>query len=132
MDDLVQWLYKQLDEDEAIARAASDGPWRSYRGPDKPWLSKGDLIHPVYTWDNAVGTPVIMTAFWADSRHIAEWNPQQMLREADAKRQILALHAKGASDLFCAHCEQEPPCPTLRLLALPYADRPGYSEEWRP
>lgn len=24
------------------------------------------------------------------------------------------------------------PCPTLRLEALPYADRPGYREEWRP
>jgi hypothetical protein len=24
------------------------------------------------------------------------------------------------------------PCPTLRLLALPYADRPGYRDEWRP
>jgi hypothetical protein len=24
------------------------------------------------------------------------------------------------------------PCLTLRLLALPYADRPGYREEWRP
>jgi len=24
------------------------------------------------------------------------------------------------------------PCTTLRLLALPYADRPGYRDEWRP
>jgi hypothetical protein len=24
------------------------------------------------------------------------------------------------------------PCPTLRLLALPYGDRPGYRDEWRP
>ncbi|WP_373305012.1 DUF6221 family protein [Streptomyces bluensis] len=24
------------------------------------------------------------------------------------------------------------PCPTLRLLALPYADRDGYQESWRP
>lgn len=23
-------------------------------------------------------------------------------------------------------------CPTARLLAVPYADRPGYREEWRP
>lgn len=24
------------------------------------------------------------------------------------------------------------PCKTLRLLALPYADRPGYLQEWQP
>jgi hypothetical protein len=24
------------------------------------------------------------------------------------------------------------PCPTVRLLAQPYADRPGYRDEWRP
>jgi hypothetical protein len=24
------------------------------------------------------------------------------------------------------------PCMTLRLIALPYTDRPGYREEWRP
>jgi hypothetical protein len=23
------------------------------------------------------------------------------------------------------------PCATLRLLALPYADRPGYRKEWK-
>lgn len=24
------------------------------------------------------------------------------------------------------------PCPTLRMLALPYADHPDYRQEWRP
>jgi hypothetical protein len=28
--------------------------------------------------------------------------------------------------------EPSPPSKTLKLLALPYADRPGYREEWRP
>jgi hypothetical protein len=36
----------------------------------------------------------------------------------------------------CATCDdwygggQDWPCPTLRLLALPYADHPGYEPEW--
>lgn len=31
------------------------------------------------------------------------------------------------------HADPTPaPCSTLRLLALPYSDRPGYREEWRP
>lgn len=28
--------------------------------------------------------------------------------------------------------DEQPPCPTLRSLALPYADREGYRQEWRP
>lgn len=24
------------------------------------------------------------------------------------------------------------PCATIRLVALPFSDRPGYREEWRP
>lgn len=124
MDDLVQWLGKQLDEDEQIARAASDGPWMSYSGPEKQWQSKDELIHPVRTWDHKLGNPVIMTVFWSDSRHISEHDPARVLREIDAKRRILAtLRAEGGDRMFAD---------IFRLLALPYADRPGYLESWRP
>ncbi|MEV0441836.1 DUF6221 family protein [Streptomyces spectabilis] len=165
MDDLVQWLRAQLDEDERIARAASDGPWRSYTGPEKTWLTKDDLMHPVATWHHMTGAPVIMTAMWADSNHIAEWNPARVLCEIDAKRQALgatnadcpegcqvehafsgscALRSRGPAweedgrrwvrDERGARTEAPPVFPAwaVRLLALPYADRPGYREEWRP
>ncbi|MFE2039700.1 DUF6221 family protein [Streptomyces sp. NPDC059477] len=95
----------------------------------------------------------------ADCRHIAAHDPARALREIDAKRQILALHiqedtgAEGCIEyldqygwqswmplarLKCAICGlAEPdgkgiPCTTLRVLALPYADRDGYRYEWRP
>lgn len=94
--------------------------------------------------------------------HVARWNPARVLAECEAKRRIVELHVIGGSlrgpetDNKFYTCElcgpndwplhkvdgrwvdvPEPggdfwPCETLRLLALPYADRPGYREEWRP
>jgi len=88
--------------------------------------------------------------------HLVRWSPRRVLDECEVKRKILALHCPtepaypgdeltypNAANL-CQHCgpgdnwqaEQEPfaalPCQHLRLLALPYADRDGYREEWRP
>jgi hypothetical protein len=47
--------------------------------------------------------------------------PARVLAECDAKRRIIALGEKDSdwSDV-------------LALLALPYADAPGWREEWRP
>lgn len=59
----------------------------------------------------------------------AEWVSgvaDRVLAECEAKRRIVE------------HCEPDPLTKSpgdeyvLRLLALPYADRPGYREEWRP
>jgi hypothetical protein len=107
MDDLAGWLLERIAEDERIANAAGDDP--------------------------------------VDSEHQANWTPARVLAECDAKRQIIELHgAVDANDPdSCRECSDsgwagavdghspvDRPCPTLRLLALPYADRPGYREEW--
>ena len=74
--------------------------------------------------------------------------PTRVLREVEAKRRILDEHA----DLDCASIELDSwsrsftacrrcrdvlsdkrvvaPCPTLRLLALPYDEHPDYQAEW--
>jgi hypothetical protein len=64
-----------------------------------------------------------------------------VLAEIDAKRRIIDLHdsdgahtcaavddAWGQVDTYVRNC------PTLRLMAVPYAKagREGYREEWRP
>ena len=79
-------------------------------------------------------------------------NPARVLAECEAKRRIVDLHVGSANDPFytghgrlvdtcdvCVNfhadmdCSNEPwPCPTLRLLALPYADHPEFRSEWRP
>lgn len=68
--------------------------------------------------------------------------PRQHLLDIEAKRRIVALHGDGHDDGH--ECPSEPEggsiatgyydadCPTLRALALSYADHPDYRNEWRP
>jgi hypothetical protein len=67
--------------------------------------------------------------------------PERMAVECEAKRRIVEAHrweefddGDGSVPYYtdCDDCRQSPPCRTLRLLALPYADHPDYREEWRP
>jgi len=125
MDDLVRWLGEQLDEDERIARAATRGPWVQSGIGDYGWTV--DFGRPgagVETADSDQGL--------ADADFIAAHHPARVLREIDAKRRIIAEHALNGWVCDNGEVEQVFPCTTLRLLALPYADRPGYRDEWRP
>jgi hypothetical protein len=120
MDDLVQWLRAQLDEDERIVRAADMSP-EMVTGIPRSYAKAPVAIH---------------IATFAD--------PARVLRGIDAKRQLLDEH-HDTNDGDCSTCvdgrwgypthggstPQRFPCRTLRLLALPYADRPSYREEWR-
>jgi hypothetical protein len=140
MDELVRWLGKQFDEDERIAKRAA--AMKFDLPSDAPWERARLLIEQ--------GRAA------ADERHIAAHDPARVLREIEAKRRIVAVHAlavekqdappfdpytgKPSPDEYavtCAVCgwaSDDPTsgCLTLRLLALPYADRPGYREEWAP
>jgi hypothetical protein len=66
---------------------------------------------------------------------------ERWMAECDAKRRIVEAHrweefddGDGSVPYYtdCDDCRQGPPCRTLRLLALPYADHTDYREEWRP
>jgi hypothetical protein len=80
---------------------------------------------------------------------MAEFYPARILAEVDAKRQLLKLHRNESG--YCAVCAHPEdfdedadgnrewirtaivwPCPTVRLLTLPYADHPEYRPEWSP
>lgn len=137
MDDLMQWLRAQLDEDEQIARAAADyddGAAHDVEGPPGTWacLDEAQWFGPSYR-----GGVIAPRIGQANSRelgaHIAAHDPARVLREIDAKRDLLVF-AKGIHDHHetfttgvYARLEK-----TLRLYALAYKDRPGYREEWRP
>jgi hypothetical protein len=142
MVELVEWLRAQLDEDERIARAAC---WdeQSDAWTVRPPREKYERYTVVDYLDDGV---VVVTPENADAdgvgQHVARHDPARVLREIDAKRKLLDLHQEkleqGYSSDHCAECgfgetsQSYYPCATLRLLALPYADRPGYREEWRP
>jgi len=121
MDDLVQWLSEILDTDEEWARAAAD----EY---GSVWTA--NVRMQAVTSDTGAD---IVTEPFTPLDHIAEYDPARVLREIDAKRDLLRL-AERAHDYhetftsgFASALEG-----TLRLFALAYADRPGYREEWRP
>lgn len=121
----MQWLGKQLDEDELIAEEAAE------RSPEwKLAMPLDDAELGDASWLNL-----------SERKHAERHDPARVLREIDAKRQLLDLHAPGEMEYVdgdvCMACDVrggEPfyPCKTLRLLALACADRPGYRAEWRP
>ncbi|MFB6934560.1 DUF6221 family protein [Streptomyces chartreusis] len=118
MDELVRWLGEQLDEDDRIARAATPGPWE--QTPERPGtLASAEYWHVV----DCSETP----AAGGNVEHVARWDPSRALREIDAKRQIVDRYA-----WLREHGDTGGTAWVLPLLALPYADRPGYREEWRP
>jgi hypothetical protein len=137
VDDLVTWLRAQLDEDERAARAATAGPW--WHNPGKAWLSpeafeafdrtKGEEFvgYGESPFSGCIATtgPASHAQSMADAEHIARHDPARVLAEVDAKRRILDGHAMETH--WCPMGDG-----ILRVLALPYADRPGYRNEWKP
>ena len=125
MDDLVEWLRAQLDDDEQEAQDALKRTTTTRRRIGGEWVE--DTVQPP-EWRRSV------------------WGPARVLREIDAKRQILDQGAywneRAVSEAVDPPKFPQPGLdlgllldamnPALRLLALPYADRPGYREEWRP
>jgi hypothetical protein len=134
--DLVQWLGEQLDEDERIARAAAPGPWQVDSTIHTESINAGN------------GTTVIAGGRWGDeasvfesdedAAHVVRHDPARVLREIEAKRAIVARYERAMENRR-AHPKDLASAGALLalhgvvgLLALPYADREGYREEWRP
>ncbi|WP_435601336.1 DUF6221 family protein [Streptomyces sp. C10-9-1] len=154
--DLVAFLRARYDEDEQEARAATPGPWRWRQEHGEPWEpEEGGWLD--YSGEYISGADDSGTLFGpgmtphADAVHIARHDPARVLREIDAKRQLVNVHGRphecialtGSGERSVVdgqpwelwepeHTSDHGPCTTLRLLALPYADWPGYREEWRP
>ena len=115
---LIEFLLARITDEENLARdAASEGT--PHRTGWQLWTSKvdttpgGELLGP---------------------RGSVEASPVRVLAECEAKRAIMKLHSAepGQHPDFCGHDLRELPCPTLRLLALVYADHPDYLPEWKP
>ncbi|GGV45493.1 DUF6221 family protein [Streptomyces spectabilis] len=138
-DNPAQWLRDQLNEDERIAKRAAgrSSEWRLARPLDDEEAGDASLLRPV------------------ELEHAERHDPARVLREIDAKRKVIAAHATAAKrveelttlvarlraegqDDLMATMKQETAIHqrdvlhgVLCLLALPYAGRPGYREEWR-
>jgi hypothetical protein len=123
---LIEFLRARLDEDEAAARAASPGRWVAagtcIGSEDHGTMAR--MAVPSGMYRKRV----------ADAEHIARWDPARVLADCAAKRALLAQHARTEHEghAWCGHCYGEPawPCTDLRIMAQPYADRPGFDPAW--
>jgi hypothetical protein len=139
VNDLVNWLRAQLDEDAQVALEVSgSGRWCAYEECDADG----------WTVEDSIGDLSATIGDQAMAWHIAIHDPARVLAEVEAKQRILRIHegrhecrstwppdaALGEVEWTYGEREYEAdePCPTLSLLALPYAARPGYRPEWAP
>lgn len=111
MNGLVEFLTREIEADEAVARAAGDAE-----------DCGGYSVEPF------------------DKAPLLTVGPGRALAECEAKRRIVELHPPTRNYIDeRAMTDPEPryvdggwSIPVeLLLLAIPYADRPGFREEWR-
>lgn len=76
----------------------------------------GDRSTSTMCWDGQAGTTT-------------SWNLERGLAEVAAKRMIIDQCNRTLEFEDYGHWLADG---VLKLLALPYADRPGYQESWRP
>jgi hypothetical protein len=135
-EQLTDFLLERIADEENLAHdAASEGT--PHRTGWQLWTSKVDTT----PGGERLGP-----------RGSVEASPARVLAEAETKRGIVAEHqitleevAEGRWEGKCSTCfgeagivgdrvgaDPQIACPTLKLLAVPYADHPDYQPEWRP
>lgn len=142
MDDLIAFLREQLKVDEQTAQKA-DRAGLNGVSPSEPqtWYLSGN--ETVYSDPHGVALVTGVHGYLGEELgdHIVRHDPARVLADVDAKRRIIEEVHRDMRDLedVYAHASAPPYAPDhdnsdllLRLLALPYAGRPGYREEWRP
>jgi hypothetical protein len=136
---LAEWLRVQIDIDKLMILERWDSDGRSrvatmWTGPD-----------PGYTTVASDGNRA--APFWiADGREVSDarrvqvlWDPAVELIDLAARLRIIELHDRDHECSTydrdevdnCAWIPRGDDCSTLCLLAMRYADRAGYREEWR-
>jgi hypothetical protein len=133
--DLTEFLLALIAEDEAAAVAASadDDNTAETLGEDGRWTASYRYVEGrnMTIYDEGGHSE-------EQAQHIARWDPARVLAECEAKRRIVELHSDHLHRQGdCETCDGGGrylvgDCPTIRALALPYADHPDYQEGWRP
>ena len=157
-DGLAEFLLARITEDEELAKDAAaysdyqlrqfadgTGKWASGRGESRqPQIVAGPFY--VYTSNFAKAKRLDQVA-----SHIARHDPAHVLAECQAKRRLVTeVHFDRLAEFHADDDEHDDSwipechscscfsdcvvylenCPTLQLLALPYADHQDYDPEW--
>lgn len=130
----VTFIDARLREDERIAKGCACHAWVLDGASIVPEGRAGwdDVVDWVYDED---GT---------SREHIARHDPARVLRDVEAKWQVLRLYTNAASAVMHASgfqprrtAIQDETCveilgEALKALALAWSDHPDWREEWRP
>lgn len=128
MDDLITWLRAQIDDDEHKIAGMEREQERTrtapiFRNYPPDWLAGVDIFVSPKRWRDEVDTK------------------RRVLDAHGLDHECIALTGSGDHSVVDGGPWElwEPestadhgPCFVIRCLALPYANRPGYREEWRP
>lgn len=133
MSEIADFLRARIAEWRALAEAASPGPWHANAEHDEV-LAVDDITV-------AEGFALSGRQLRATVEHIAANDPEAVIADLDAKLALLDEHAQASLpngvDLdecrVCGGMNEAWPCPTLRILAQPFAPHPHHKgEEWAP
>ncbi|MBG0828533.1 hypothetical protein HS041_12215 [Planomonospora sp. ID67723] len=132
MTDLTTWLREQITARKTLTEAAGSLDWSVGNAVSRTdcFIDTGDGGRMAISCGCYSGG----TLNKEEADHIAANDPRDVIARCEAELRIIGLHSAmpGQHPDFCWHDKHELPCPTVRLLALPYADRPGYLPEWAP
>jgi hypothetical protein len=140
-EELIAFLEARLDEDERMARAATPGPWR--HDPGKHHHVMGTPLFQEAVFAGPPGADAICVAgtgesddpqSMRDAEHIARHDPARVLREVDAKRQLVdrweELEAQSRRERLIGDVTEEYRTLVALVLAATYSDHPDFRPEW--
>jgi len=153
---ITEFLEARIAEDEALARAATPGPWE-WGAETSEWGDCGPNLEtvaklPPYS-DGSIGPVETVIGSWGhdangitvadgDKAHIARHDPSRVLAECAAKRAIIksyqsCVYAEAATDItkeFGVKLTVSGMVKGLELaiksLATTYRDHADYQEDW--
>jgi len=155
VDELIAFLRKEIDLDEERAKRAGvmrpswvydREKFRVLTAEGQPKLVTHDGKPLADRWVIAGRKDREEPLHDVDGEHIVRHDPTRVLREVEAKRKILDGFMPCPQCLAGQRCIPHDSSAgtsswrflddrderTARLLASPYADQPGYREEWKP
>lgn len=147
---LTDFLLARIAEDEEMSQACVKdwGPPWGYEPMSEPmrktWVENGFDPDGLVNLTSEGGNGDLATDGYVDesvARHIARHDPDRVLTECAAKRRIVEdEHVPSKFYVYddryraCGMCGDGTtkfPCPTLRLIAHPYAQHPDFDPAWR-
>jgi hypothetical protein len=148
---IVEFLTQRIAEVEAVAKAATVGPWVAgvvRKGTPGHWAGiECEAVLADRTRNSIEESETVAKCdSMQDVAHIVRHDPARVLAECKAKRAIVELFAEAKSvyDTYLARqdyegghlndlsIEVEALTPVMRALALPHADHRDFQESWRP